>query len=411
VRLDLPIVIVGAGAAGLVASVFAAGKGRRVLLLERTRDGGRKILISGGGRCNILPSSLTPSVYVTGSSPHTLRNLLRSWPLDKQQQFFEREVGVRLALERETGKMFPSSNSAREVRDRLVALARQRGAELRFEAHVVDVAPIAGDGGWRVDIAGGEPVLASAVVLASGGLSVPATGSDGGGLRLAARLGHTVTDTYPALTPLTAEPHPHAALAGVSLPVTIEARFGKERARARGGFLFTHAGYSGPSVLDVSHLAVRSLAAGAEPALITVRWSDADEMACERMLMTTGATLGGVVRAVLPVRLADVLLAEAGLAPASRTSELRRDDRKVLVRLLASYPLPWTGHEGYRKAEVTGGGVELGELVPRTLGSRRHQGLFLCGEMLDAFGPIGGYNFVWAWVTGRSAGLGAAAAT
>ncbi|HYO15618.1 MAG TPA: NAD(P)/FAD-dependent oxidoreductase, partial [Thermoanaerobaculia bacterium] len=202
--------MIGAGAAGLLAALFAAGPTdhrRRALLLERTRDGGRKILVSGGGRCNILPSSVDPSRFVTDSSPNTLRKILLSWPLPEQKRFFEGEVGLTLALEPETGKLFPASNSAREVRDRLVSLARRRGVEIRFEALVDYLEPPPEPGGaWRVRLREGETILAAAVVIATGGLSLPGTGSDGIGIGIVRRLGHTVHPTYPALTPLTLEP-------------------------------------------------------------------------------------------------------------------------------------------------------------------------------------------------------------
>jgi predicted flavoprotein YhiN len=145
---ELPTVILGAGAAGLLAAAFAARHEKRVLLLERTRDGGRKILVSGGGRCNVLPSAVDPSRFATDSSPHALRKILSSWPLPEQRRFFEEEVGLPLALEPETGKLFPVANSGREVRDRLMALARRRGAEVRFEALAVDLEP-AGEGRGR----------------------------------------------------------------------------------------------------------------------------------------------------------------------------------------------------------------------------------------------------------------------
>ena len=198
------IVVIGAGAAGLMAAIHAAGPGRRVLVLERTKDGGRKILISGGGRCNILPSAWRPEQYVTASSPNTMRNMLRAWPLDEQRAFFERDLRIPLALEPDTGKLFPASNRARDVRDRLVDAARDRGAEFRFDAHVVALDP--DSGGWRIRLASGDVVHAPAVVVATGGLSVPATGSDGTGLRLLETLGHTVHPLYPARTPLTATP-------------------------------------------------------------------------------------------------------------------------------------------------------------------------------------------------------------
>lgn len=404
-RTDLPIVVVGAGAAGLLAAICAAGN-RRVLLLERTRDGGRKILVSGGGRCNVLPSQLAPARFVTDSSPNTLRKMLLSWPLAEQQRFFEEEAGITLALEPETGKLFPVSNSSRQVRDGLVALARQRGVELRFEM-LVESLVSQPDGSWAIGLHGGGEIEATSVIVATGGKSMPGTGSDGLGFELVRGLGHTIHPTYPALTPLTAEPPRHAELAGISLDVTITAPGPGKGFTTRGGFLFTHRGYSGPAVLDISHLAVRSLLAGGQKQFLLVQWTPRDAAAWNHALQEGSGLVAGVLRRELPDRLAEALLREAGIDPARPLHQLRREERLRIVELLTRYPLPWTGDEGYRKAEVTGGGVPLSEVDPRTLESRVRPGLFLCGEILDAFGPIGGHNFAWAWATGRAAGLGA----
>ncbi len=401
------VAVVGAGAAGLMAAIAAAGAGAEVVLLERTADGGRKILISGGGRCNILPARPDEARFVTESSPHTLRNILRSWPHREQVAFFERELGLPLVEEEESGKLFPATNRARDVRDGLVRLAGERGARFVPRALVTDL--VAHDGGWRLPLADADPVEADRVVVATGGLSVPQTGSDGAGLAILRRLGHAIHPTYPALTPLTAEPHPFAELSGVSLRVAITARDGSREARAEGGFLFTHRGYSGPAVLDVSHVPVRCRAEGRRDATLTVRWTPLDEAAWEAALRPEGTrTVAGALRREMPERLADALAVQAGVPPATPLAQLRREDRRRLVTALVRGVLPWTGDEGYRKAEVTGGGVSLAEVDPRTLESRRHPGLFICGEALDAFGPIGGYNFLWAWATGRAAGIGAA---
>jgi predicted Rossmann fold flavoprotein len=403
-----PIVIIGAGAAGLMAAIFAASARCPVVLLERTRDGGRKIIISGGGRCNVLPSALSPRQYVTASSVNTMRNMLLSWPLPLQQRFFEQDLGIPLALEEESGKLFPRSNRARDVRDALVECARGRGVDVCFDSLVKDVLPV-GSHRWSVVLADDAAIAASAVILATGGLSVPATGSDGTGLRILERLGYTMHETYPALTPLTADPPRHATLAGVSLNVRLTAPLLKGRFETEGGFLFTHRGYSGPAVLNISHHAVRSRLSGRRSQPILVQWTAHDVDAWEDMLRQQGtALIGTLLRRHLPTRLADMLLAECDVDPQRTLAELRRTDRTRLVTSLARYALPWTGDEGYRKAEVTGGGVALGDFDPRTMESRRHPGLFVCGEALDAFGPIGGYNFAWAWATGRAAGLGAA---
>jgi predicted Rossmann fold flavoprotein len=409
------VIVVGAGAAGTMAAIFAASIGADTQLVERTRDGGRKILISGGGRCNILPARLDESRFVTDSAPHLVRHLVRSWPLSEQIAFFERELDLPLIEETESAKLFPQSQSARDVRDKLLAFAGRRGAEIITDTLVTAITP--SPAGWIVERQDGEPLRADAVVLATGGLSVPRTGSDGGGLRMAAQLGHVVHPTYAALTPLLASRNSNGShsdfreLAGISVPVTITARSTERSAQATGGFLFTHQGYSGPAVLDVSHVAVRSRE-NDQSASIRVGWSPLSDAEWEAALRPRGSrTVLAVVGAELPHRLAQALIRAAGVAGDRLLSQLSRDERRRLVDMLVRGPLPWSGDEGYKKAEVTGGGISLAEIDPRTLESKRHKGLFLCGEMLDAFGPIGGYNFLWAWATGRAAGLGAARMT
>jgi len=410
---SLPVVVVGAGAAGLMAAIFAA-RARPpggVVLLERTRDGGRKILVSGGGRCNVLPQALAPERFVTDSSLNTLRKMLLSWPLGEQLAFFTREAGVPLTLESASAKYFPVSNRARDVRDALFALAAAAGVQTRFGVRLEGLAP-EGTGterSWRLDLDGGPALSATAVILATGGLSLPGTGSDGHGLELLRALGHAVHPTYPALTPLLGSSPAHAALAGLSRTVTLRAPGRGPGGRAlasTGGFLFTHRGYSGPVVLDLSHLAVRSRGSAA-PQRLEAQWTELDAPAWDEALRLGAGTLGGLLGRHLQERLAGTLLAEAGLASEQALARLARTDRRRLVELLTACPLPWTGDEGYAKAEVTGGGVALGDIDPRTLASRRHPGLFLCGELLDAFGPIGGHNFAWAWATGRAAGIAA----
>lgn len=429
------MVVVGAGAAGLTAALFAARTGAPTLLLERTRDGGRKILIAGGGRCNVLPGTFRPETFVTDSSPHTLRKILRSWPLPEQRAFFEDDLGIPLKHEDYGDKLFPVSDRARDVRDGLVEAVERVGGRIRFEAVVEGVEPGPGaavgpDPGrprWTVQVEGGGSVLAGAVILATGGLSVAATGSDGRGLRWARALGHTVHPTYPALTPLLADPPVHAELAGISLECRVEAGEGRARREAEGGFLFTHRGYSGPAVLNVSHVAVRSGLDRGSPvggdaehgearasaggpgrrAPVRVDWTGEGEGVWESRLQGNSRAVSTILSGRLPGRLAERLQREAGLPPDRTVAQLRREERRRLVDRLTRYPLPWTGDEGYKKAEVTGGGVALDQIDPRTMESRRHPGLYLCGEMLDAFGPIGGHNFSWAWATGRAAGAAA----
>lgn len=400
-----PVVIIGAGAAGLMAAIFAASGPRPVLLLEGSDRPGQKILISGGGRCNVLPSRATPGDFVTDGSPHTLAKILRAWPLAAVRRFFEENLGLPLALEAETGKLFPAVNRARDVLEALINAAQARGVALHTGMRVADLRPDGAD--WRVTLADGRALLASRVVLATGGLALPATGSDGAGLTIARALGHAIVPTYPALVPLTCEDPAHQALAGVSLPVTLtveqDVRSQGSPPRVTGGFLFTQRGYSGPAVLNLSHIAARSTFVGGQRPLFYAQWTPMDAAAWDEALRSARGPVSTLLREHLPERLADQLLSEAELRLAY-LAQLRREDRARLVEMLTHYRLPWHGHEGYKTAEVTGGGVALDQVNPATLESRHTPGLYLCGEMLDAFGPIGGYNFLWAWVTGKIAG-------
>jgi hypothetical protein len=401
------VIVIGAGAAGTVAAIFAAQGGAHTTLIEGTKDGGRKILISGGGRCNVLPARVDESRFITDSSPNLLKKILRSWPLAEQRAFFEQTLGIPLAEEVESAKLFPVSNKARDVRDALMNYAAAQGVHLVMETRVTGITPRGAE--WVVAVNTGAPLTADRVIVATGGLSVPLTGSDGAGLGFLRELGHTMHPTYAALTPLTVEASPFTELAGISLSLTLTAKSAERTATGSGGFLFTHRGYSGPSVLDVSYVAVRARQERTSPAHVTVRWTALDDAGWEAALAPQGArTVLGALRNELPDRLVDVLIAQAEVPATRSLAELRRDERRRLIDTLVRGPLPWTNDEGYKKAEVMGGGVALSEIDPRTMESRRHPGLFLCGEVLDAFGPIGGYNFHWAWSTGRAAGRGAA---
>lgn len=401
------VIVIGAGAAGTMAAIFAALSGAETFLLERTRDGGRKILISGGGRCNVLPMLVDESRFVTDSSPNTLRKIVRSWPLAQQRAFFEEDLGIPLVEETDALKLFPASHKARDVRDGLLAHAKAKGVQLRMNTHVIGVQQTAT--GWRVERDGAAPIDGDAVIIATGGLSVPLTGSDGFGLRLLETLGHTINRTYAALTPITSHDTAFTALSGVSLTVTLTAKSEERSATHTGGFLFTHHGYSGPSVLNVSHVVVRARNERTSPARVQVRWTPLGDAEWGAALKPHGArTVTGALRNEMPDRLAAVLLDMAKVEIHRPLSELRRDERLRLIDVLVRGDLPWSSDEGYKKAEVMGGGVALAEVDPRTMESRRYKGLYLCGEVLDAFGPIGGYNFLWAWATGRAAGIGAA---
>jgi len=401
--------------AALRAAEVAGGG---VVVLEAAREPGRKILVSGGGRCNVLPAEDAPSRFVSESPGRLVRRFLARWPLSEQRAFFETLLGGPLLMEPGTGKLFAPTNRARDVRDALRDAALRAGVTIRPEAPVRGVALAAG-GGFLVRLDSGD-LSAGAVVLATGGRSVLAGGADAAGLVFAQALGHTVRPTYPALAPLVGDAPAHHALAGVSLRARVTVRAGegtrRETSVSEGGFLFTHRGWSGPAVLDVSHVVERARLKGlrfqvtaAFPVVEHANLDDADANRAgwvDALRSDTGSLLT-VLRKKTPDRLASLILETAGVTDAS-LSQLSRADRGRLVETLTAFPIPATGTEGYRTAEVTGGGVALEEVDPGSGESKLVPGLFLAGEILDAFGPIGGFNFQWAWATGRTAG-GAAA--
>jgi predicted Rossmann fold flavoprotein len=398
------LAILGGGAAGLIAALRAAEAGaKNVVVLEAAPQAGRKILVSGGGRCNVLPMAEARERFVSAAPARLVGRFLARVPLERQRAFFEELLGGPLREERETGKLFPPTNRAKDVRDALVARMLAAGATLRTGAAVREVART-GDG-FTLRLADGRELAARRVLLATGGLSVLGGGADGGGLAWAAALGHTIVSTYPALVPLTGDAPSHHALSGVSVSARVEARASGVRAASAGGFLFTHRGWSGPAVLDVSHVVARAAGAADVRAGFGEDW-DARLVAGAR----SGASLSSFLRkssSSLPDRLIQLILDEAGVAD-QPLARLPRDARRRVAETLAAFPLPATGTEGYRTAEVTGGGVALDEVDPGSGRSKVVPGLWLAGEILDAFGPIGGFNFQWAWGTGETAGLSAA---
>lgn len=404
---DADLAIAGGGAAGLMAAIAAgeARPGARVVVLEAAKDTGRKILVSGGGRCNVLPMRHAPERFVSASPPRLVRRFLDRFPLAEQRAFFEALLGAPLREEPETRKLFPPTNRSKDVRDALAARARAAGAEIRTGAPVRGAERLEGGGLALTTDAG--VVRARRAILATGGLSVLAGGADAKGLDWARALGHTIRPTYAALAPITATGAPHAALAGISLRARVVAEADGERAASEGGFLFTHRGYSGPAVLDVSHVVETAVSrAAAARVSVTFRPENAPPD-WDAYLREPGGNLATRLARVLPERLADTLLAAAAVADVP-LHRLAREDRKRLVDVLAAWTLPADGTEGYRTAEVTGGGVALEEVDPGSGRSRIVPDLYLAGEILDAFGPIGGFNFQWAWATGRTAGLAAA---
>jgi len=401
-RKGFDIAVIGCGPSGLLAAYHAAKGGARTVVVESQQQGGKKILLSGGGRCNILPMVCDPNDYVTSSSPNTLRKIVRSWPLDEVRAFIEGRIGIRLVEQKRTGKVFPATGGGEAVFRTLRKAAKRAGVEFKVNSRVVGVHP---DERRRVELENGEGIVAQQIILATGGLSYPDTGSDGKGLEIAERLGHQIEPPYPALTSVHGGTRPHHRLSGLSVPARVTIGEGKARVSTTGDFLFTHFGYSGPLVLNLAHHLSQPQLRGGHPP-VTVSWFDLTRDDWLPRLAPSAKTVRGVLKEVLPDRLADALLNRLGLAEA-KTATLAKEDRERLLEALVAFPLSWSRCGGYEEAEVTGGGVCLDQVDPKSLQSRVVSCVHFCGEMLDAFGPIGGYNFLWAFVTGKLAGLGA----
>jgi predicted Rossmann fold flavoprotein len=366
------------------------------VLVDGARRPGAKILVSGGSRCNVTNAAVTEADF-RGAAPHLVRRVLRGFGVAPTVAFF-REIGVALH-EEEHGKLFPDANRAAVVLQALLDEAARRGVSLRPGERVEGVEP-RGDG-FLVRTTR-ETLEARRVVLATGGLSLPKTGSDGAGLRLAEALGHSLVPTTPALVPLRLAGGFHEPLSGVAHEAELAVRAdGRVLERRTGSLLWTHFGTSGPVVLDVSRAWLRARLEGLSPILEANLLPGRDFTWAERELLRLGAAAprSTVTRALsgwLPSAVAEAVARERGLAD-TPLGRLPRDERRRLVAALVTRELPVVESRGYAFAEATAGGVPLAELDTRTMESRRCAGLFLVGEMLDVDGRIGGFNFQWAW--------------
>ncbi len=403
------IVIVGAGAAGLMAAIFAArtAPGSRVVALDGARKLGAKILVAGGGRCNVTHDSVDESAYA-GGSRSAIKKVLRRFDVPQTVEFFH-ALGVELKRE-ETGKLFPVTDDAHTVLNALMRAAHDAGATLLYPRRVESVAR--GESGFAVRGGWGE-IHARRVILATGGQALPKSGSDGYGYTLARALGHTLTPRiFPALVPLTL-PRDHwlTTLSGVAVDAALELRSstGKLMQRFENALLCTYFGLSGPSVLDISRYYLDAHAQDPRVAL-SIHWmpDKSAEMIDAELLAHGKGSLLRYLTPRLPERLARALCAQAGMEIGQPANALTREQRRALVRLLTATPLPITGSRGFTYAEVTAGGVPLDEIQLRTMESRVCAGLYLCGELCDVDGRIGGYNFQWAWASGYVAGVSAA---
>ena len=403
------LVIVGGGAAGLAAAIAAGERRetRRLVLLDGAKTLGAKILVSGGGRCNVTHEAVTAADFF--GNRRIIKNVLAAWSVQQTIQWFH---GMGVELKREaTGKLFPTTDKARTVLNALLDRCHALGVEIQTERRVSGIDRA--EGAFVVQHGNGA-IGARAVILASGGRSLPKSGSDGSGYALARSLGHSLASTVPALVPLVLdETMFHRLLSGLSLEVALTTVVGgKSVDLRRGSLLWTHFGVSGPVVMDASRFWTLARERGEEAELYASLVPDWTADAAREWFQGQAAgnprrSLAKTLASVVPERLAEALCAYVGSDSITPTAQVPRRERERLVSALIRLHLPVVSDRGWNHAEVTAGGVPLEEINYRTMESKLVPGLYVIGEILDCDGRIGGFNFQWAWATGYVAGRAA----
>ena len=418
---SVDLCVIGAGAAGLAAGIFAAEQNPRLTieLLDGAKTIGAKILVSGGGRCNVTHDVLSPDDFF--GTRHLVRNVLAAFSVQDTVQWFA-SLGVELKRE-ETGKLFPVTDKARTVLEALIARCRELGVVLRPDHRVSEIACRDRSAAstqnqpahFLIRHQHGE-ISARRVILATGGRSLPRTGSDGLGYELAHRLGHRVTPTVPALVALMLDDSCfHHGLSGLSHEVEIQTVVqGRSVDRRTGSLLWTHVGISGPVVMDASRFwclaRERGEAAEVYGNFLPGRTLEhAREWFLAQSAQHPRRSLLKMLSTLVPDRLAEALCRQAGGDPQQASAQVPRTIRDRLLAGLTRFRFPVLRDRGWNFAEVTAGGIPLEEVNYRTMESKLVPGLYFIGEVLDCDGRIGGFNFQWAWATGRVAGRGVAA--
>lgn len=407
------VAVIGAGAAGLAASIFAAetaAKGDRpqsIVLLDGAKTIGAKILVSGGGRCNVTHDVVTPTDFF--GNRHIIKNVLAAFPVQATIDWFA-SLGVDLKRE-ETGKLFPVTDKARTILTALVDRCRALGVIIHPDHRVTGIDRLPGpQAGFLVHHTHGT-LHSRKVILATGGRSIPKSGSDGFGYTIAHRLGHSVTATVPALVPLILEDTMfHKHLSGLSQEVGLTTVVKSRKVDCRtGSLLWTHFGISGPVVMDASRFWTLGHEQGETVEvygnfLPGQTQEQAKSWFMEQATDNPRRSLLKTWAQQIPERFAEALCSHVECDPRTAVAQLPRKDRDRLLAALTKFKLPVNHDRGWNYAEVTAGGVPLEEINFQTMESKLVPGLYLIGEILDCDGRIGGFNFQWAWATGFLAG-------
>lgn len=408
---DIDIAIIGGGAAGLMAAIWAAkhAPNANILILDGAKKLGAKILVAGGGRCNVTHTKVNAHDYA-GSSRNSIKKILGRFTEQQTVDFFE-QLGVPLKTEA-TGKLFPISDSANDVLQALLNACRAHQVDIKTRHRVCAIA--VHDDVFHIQTENDVHFNAKRVIIATGGKSLPKTGSDGFGYHLCQQLGHTLSEyIFPALVPLCLPSNDALCqLTGISFKATLSLQrsSGKVLVAFTNDVLCTHFGLSGPAALDISRYYLDACQRGETVQLMLNMLPHFAREQLEMQLLNAQEKrfLDTVLQQHLPNRVVTTLLSESEINKHTRCQELGRKKRQKLLTLIYQRPLAIDGNRGFTYAEVTAGGIALTETMLATLESRKQQGLYLCGEILDVDGRIGGFNFQWAWASGYTAGIAAA---
>ncbi|NLM10618.1 MAG: NAD(P)/FAD-dependent oxidoreductase [Clostridiaceae bacterium] len=406
---DNKVIVVGGGAAGMIAAISAQRAGANVTILERNPRVGKKILATGNGRCNFTNINTDINCY-NGNNPEFVRGALSAFTVNDTIRFFER-LGIEHKVE-DMGKVFPMSDQASSILDVLLYEINDKKINVVCNCHVTDIAKKGNK--FSVSAEKGENYTANSVIIAAGGKAMPSTGSDGNGYDLAKKLGHRITNIFPALVQIMLEGSFFKRIEGVKFVGTAEIiHNNKSVAKDRGDILFGNYGVSGPPILQISRKAGELHQAGKE-AYIKITIMDMPEEGLRNILNRRfeelqSKPLDFSFVGFINKRLIPVILLEAGIENIKKlVSELSEKEKENIIRILTDWRMKIRGTKSWPSAQVTAGGVDTKDIDENSMESKLVKGLFFAGEIIDIDGQCGGFNLQWAWSSGYIAGKNAA---
>lgn len=405
------VLIAGGGVAGMMAAVTAARNGRKVCLLEKNEKLGKKLFITGKGRCNITNAADIEDLFsAVVSNPKFLYSSFYCLTNDQVIDFFE-ELGVKTKVER-GGRVFPESDHSSDVIHALEQEMRRLGVEIRLRSEVKEVL-ISDRRAAGVLLSSGKKLYGDGVVIATGGISYPSTGSTGDGYRFARTCGHKVTELSPSLVPMEVKEWYAKELMGLSLR-NIEIKVTAENKKLYeefGEMLFTHYGVTGPVILSASSIVGKRLKEQELTLHIDLKPALTEEQLDRRVLREFEANQNrqfkNAVDSLFPAKLRPVIVELSGISEEKKVNEITKEERIRFVRLIKDFTMTLTSLRGYSEAIITKGGVSVKEIDPGTMESKLVKGLYFAGEVLDLDAVTGGYNLQIAWSTGYLAGMSA----